>query len=154
MYSSSAVVTASFLVLCSPRRRASSMSLSSIARFVSMCRLLHIKVCRTRLSQRSQNKNRERFPVPGLRTVPTASVKNLLNRTHFDAVASMHIFQTEDAHARRRGVGDADDYDLAHSSPRQITHVNHGTVAFGEHRRIDRRRLFLRVLGDGRFERQ
>src|ERR1700686_3737304 len=47
MYSSRAVVTASLLVLCSPRRRASSIRLSSIARLVAMCRLLHMSMCGT-----------------------------------------------------------------------------------------------------------
>src|SRR5436853_3559802 len=46
-YSSSAAVTASFLVLCLPRSRASSMSLSSRARLVAMCESLHNVVCKT-----------------------------------------------------------------------------------------------------------
>src|SRR5260370_15380077 len=44
-YSFSAAVTASFLVLCLPASRASSMRRSSNARLVGMCGLLHILMC-------------------------------------------------------------------------------------------------------------
>src|SRR5437588_12132660 len=47
MYSSKAAVTASFLVLCFPERCASSISLSSRARLVAMCRYLHITLCKS-----------------------------------------------------------------------------------------------------------
>src|SRR5258708_31756 len=62
MYSSKAVVTASFLVRWPPIRRASSMSLSSIARLVGMCIVLHINMCSA--SSLGPQKTRGRFPVP------------------------------------------------------------------------------------------
>src|ERR1700683_5837351 len=88
MYSSSAVVTASFLVLWPPVRRASSIRLSSIARLVAMCRFLHIDVCGTRLSTNSEcsiqenaeDENRGRFPVPGVLTAPALLAKTLLRQ--------------------------------------------------------------------------
>src|ERR1700677_3300041 len=46
-YSARAAVTASLLVLWLPARRASSIRLSSRARFVAMCVLLHIVMCET-----------------------------------------------------------------------------------------------------------
>src|SRR5208282_5419707 len=45
-YSSSAAVTASFLVLCFPARRASSINESSKARLVAMCKVSHIEMCK------------------------------------------------------------------------------------------------------------
>src|ERR1035438_232872 len=48
MYSLSAAVTASFLVLCFPARRASSINESSKAKLVAMCRVLHIVLCSSR----------------------------------------------------------------------------------------------------------
>ena len=59
------------------------------------------------------------FPVPG-RLIDYVE-EELLHLIQFHPVARVHIFQGEDDHTGGGAVGDADDHDLAHSSPRQYS---------------------------------
>src|SRR5579864_8066534 len=148
MYSSSALVTASFLVLWPPVLRASSINRSSIARFVAMCRLSHIYVCKAIMRTKQ---NRGRLAVPGL---VCWQLPGLIRFIFFDGIARMDVFHGKDDHSGSSSRRYADDDDLADGAPWQITHVDDWTVRLGEHLRIDRRCLHLSVLGDGGLERE
>src|SRR5271154_489503 len=132
MYSSNAVVTAAFLVLWSPIRRASSIRLSSIARLVAMCGLLHIGMCGAILLQTRNgqllnhrtHENRGRFPVPGVLTASALLAKlcystptRLLHLIQFHVVARVDIFQREHNHRGRGRRRDSNDDDLPNRPP-------------------------------------
>src|ERR1700733_4772242 len=66
----------------------------------------------------------------------------------------MYVFHGKHDHSgRRRGRRSYDD-DLPDRPPRQIPDVNHWTVPLGEHGRIERWLLLLRVFTDRSLERK
>src|ERR1700738_1496065 len=100
MYSSRAVVTASFLVRWPPVRRASSMSLSSIARLVAMCRVLHITMCSASWLA-TQKKIGDGCPSPAsdcANVLAKAIAPELLHLVEFHTVPGVYIFHGEDDH--------------------------------------------------------
>jgi hypothetical protein len=71
----------------------------------------------------SANKTGDGFPSPvsqfSLSPINCLTTYRLLRHLiQFYAVPGVHIFHGENDHAGRRGVSDADDFDLAHRSPR------------------------------------
>src|ERR1700736_1565217 len=151
MYSSRAVVTASFLVRWPPLRRASSMRLSSMARLVGMYIASHIDVCGARKLGAQKRSGTVVRPRP--LTAPTYWRK-LLDLVEFHTVAGMYVFHGENDHAGCSGRRHPNHHDLTDGTAGKIAYVDHRPVGFREHVRIDRGRLFLCVFGNCGFERK
>src|SRR3982074_1095072 len=101
MYSSRAVVTASFLVRWPRLRRASSMSLSSMARLVGTYIASHIDVCGARKLGAQKKSGTVARPRP--LTAPNVLAKviglELLDLVEFHTVAGVHVFHGENYHS-------------------------------------------------------
>src|SRR5579872_1937636 len=136
------------------------MRRSSSARFVGMCRLLHIAMCSATLRYlyvlcRDRPNILKPKIKPGTVSRPrSGTVQHLrgedliVELVEFHAISRHDVFIRKHDHTGRRRVGHAEDHDLTYRTTRQVADVNHRTVLFLEHLWIERGHFLLRILSD------